>query len=110
VSRSEWPGFFNDFSRTHEGRPATLEVIGRDLGAQIEAEAMPLIGVSAASGENIVWVALARDEDEHITHGVHDVTHVRVENNEAGTPVALQMESRDGVVTLLRFEGITAHA
>lgn len=102
IPRPQWPEFFEDFSREHEGQIATLEVVGRDLGAQIEADAMPLIGLSAEPSDDVVWVALARDADEHLTHGVHGVTHVRVERSGKDAADVVQLESRDGMMTLLR--------
>jgi hypothetical protein len=102
IPRSQWTDFFKGFSREHEGRLVTLEVLGRDLGAQVEADEMALVGVSSDATENTIWVALARDRDSHLTHGVHQVTHLRVEEDEEGSPDVLQIETSEGVTTLLR--------
>jgi hypothetical protein len=106
IPRSQWSDFFKGFSREHEGRTVTLEVLGRDLGAQVEADELPLVGISAEAAANTIWVALARDRDDHLTHGVHNVTHVRVEQNDEGSPDVVQIETSDGVTTLVRVRTI----
>ena len=35
ITRTEWPAFFDSFSRRHEGARITLEVFGPDIGDQI---------------------------------------------------------------------------
>lgn len=106
IPRSDWSDFFDSFSREHAGWLLTMEVMGNDVGAQVEARELPLVGVSADPRENTIWVALGKEPDDHITHGVHKVTHVRLEQTDEGADQALQIESEAGVTTLLRFRTV----
>ena len=47
IPRDEWREFFDGFSRRHEGWLVTVEVLGSDIGAQVEAYELPLVGVTA---------------------------------------------------------------
>lgn len=42
IAERDWPAFFESFSKHLEGRRVEIEVIGLDLGVQIEAEWLPL--------------------------------------------------------------------
>lgn len=42
VARHHWPAFFESFSNQLRGRRVEIEVIGLDLGVQLEAEWVPL--------------------------------------------------------------------
>lgn len=106
IPRDEWSTFFDAFSRSHEGWLATVEVLGRDIGAQVEANDLPLVGVTAElkGGEtDTVSIIMGEATGDHITHTVTRPTHVRVEQTESGAVEALQVESAEGSRTLLRF-------
>lgn len=105
IPRGEWVEYLNSFSRQHEGWLVTVEVLGVDIGAQVEAEEMVLEGVTAdlKGGEDVISVILGRRSTERVTHNITSPTHVRVEQTEYGADMALQIESGDGVTTLVRF-------
>jgi Family of unknown function (DUF5335) len=101
IPRDSWTDYFDDFSRRHEGWIATVEVMG-DEGAQTEAEALPLAGVSAEKDGRDISIALNAD-DRIVEHIVNRPEHVRVEEDE-GDERAVQIESAGGT-TLLTFPG-----
>ncbi|HEX8844738.1 MAG TPA: DUF5335 family protein [Pyrinomonadaceae bacterium] len=105
IPRDEWVAFLDSFSRQHEGWLVTVEVLGTEIGAQVEAEEMRLEGITAdlKDGEDVVSVILNKGATERITHNVTQPTHIRVEQTESGANMALQIESGDGVTTLVRF-------
>jgi Family of unknown function (DUF5335) len=103
IAPESWREFFDSFSRIHDGWLATVEVLGR-LGAQVEAEDLPLRGVTAdREGNGTAITILLGDPDGEVTHRVNHPTHVRLEQTEEGADVALQIESEEGETTLLRF-------
>jgi len=108
IPRKDWPGFFETFSRTHEGWRVTLEALGADMGDQVEAEAMPLGEITAESepgGRCVVNVILGGgDAPSPITRTIDDAKRVWVEQGEDGVDRALQIEEADGVKTILRLE------
>ena len=61
IPRDEWAGFLDSFSRQHEGWLVSLEVLGAEIGAQAEAQELPLEGVTAelrGGGEDAVTIIL----------------------------------------------------
>jgi len=106
IPRENWNSFFDTFSRQHEGWLATLEVLGRDFGAQEEAHELPLEGVSISSGTNeaeTIAISIGKTPENHISHTVLKPTHVWIEQTQDGADAALEIESEDESKTLLRF-------
>ena len=103
IPRTEWGRFFDDFSRRNEGRPVRLDVLGGDIGAQHEVADWPLVGITtSAEPEPAVHLLLGRPP-AHLSHAIPRVAHVRVERNEHGADVALQIEADDGIAAIVTF-------
>lgn len=106
ISRSEWPEFFERFSRQHEGWLVTLEILGFQIGAQIEERELALEGIVAewdeVKGDEIA-IMIGAKPDDHITHNISRVTQVSLEQTDEGADVALAIKSADGVTALMRF-------
>jgi hypothetical protein len=106
ISRSEWPEFFDRFSRQHEGWLVTLEIFGSQIGAQLEERELALEGIVAevdeVEGDEIAIMIGARPDD-HITHNISRPTQVSLEQTDEGADVALAIKSADGATALLRF-------
>jgi Family of unknown function (DUF5335) len=106
IPRDEWVEFLDSFSRQHEGWLVTVEVLGSEIGAQVEAQELPLQGITAElkdGGEDAISVILGGGPTGHVTHSITGPTHVRIEQTEDGADMTLQIESGDGVTTLVRF-------
>lgn len=105
IPRKEWVRFFDRFSGQHERWLARVEVIGEDVGAQLEAKDLPLRGISAdlKDREDTISITLGEKPDNLITHSIQAASHVRLKQTEEGADEALQIESADGTMTLLRF-------
>jgi Family of unknown function (DUF5335) len=106
IVQAEWKAFFDSFSRQHETWLVKLDVLGAELGAQHEVVDSPLVGISSdVPNERTVHVHVGRGS-EHITHTIHDVVHVRLEQSDEGADAALQIEAGDGTTTLLQFRSV----
>jgi hypothetical protein len=106
VPREEWVSYLDTFSRQHEGWLVTIEVLGTEIGAQLEAQELPLEGITAdlkAGGEDVITIILGGGSRGRVTHNVPQPTHVRIEQTESGADMTLQIESGGGVTTLVRF-------
>jgi hypothetical protein len=106
IPRDEWRGFFDSFSRQHEGWLATLEVLGTDVGAQEEGRELPLAGVSLSSGGDeteAISIDLGTTPDKHVSRAISAPTAVWLEQTDEGANAALAIEVADGTKTLLRF-------
>jgi len=83
----------------------SVEVIGPDIGAQVEAHELPLEGISAdlKDKENVISISLGRESEDFVSHEVADPEHVRLLQTDDGADQALQIEAQDGTTTLVRF-------
>ncbi len=108
VPREAWAQTLNEFTAIHEGWLVSLDVLGPTIGAQPEINNLPLLGVSAdrADHDGTIMISAARSAGEHITHTIHAATRVYIERREDGADVALQIESADGMKTILRFRAV----
>ena len=106
IPRSEWPRFFDSFSRKHEGWLATLEIFATDIGAQVEERELAFEGIvdewDEAHGNQII-IMMGAKPDDHITHTIDRPTDVSLEQTDEGADVALAITSEAGAMALLRF-------
>lgn len=106
IPKSEWPAFLDRFSRRYEGCLVDLEILGPDIGAQVEETGLALEGVmdewSEAAGDTIMIMA-GNKPDGHVTHSIGRPTEVSLERTEEGDDVALSIKSADGITALLTF-------
>jgi hypothetical protein len=106
IPREEWAEFLDSFSRQHEGWLVTVEVLGEEIGAQVEAKGKPLEGITAelkGGGDDSITITMGLAPAEHVTHNITAPTHVRIEQAENGADMALQIESAEGATTLVRL-------
>ena len=104
IPRDTWDKFFTRFSEDHETQLVAVEVMGSDIGAQVEGRSLLLSGISPASKDNEA-LALTFDSvsGEHLTHMVNKPTHVWLQRAADNTDEALEIEAADGTRTLVRF-------
>ena len=106
VPRSEWYRFFSDFSRRHEGAPATVRVLHPRLGSQVEARDLPLGGiVSSADTRGPISVHLGRSASGNLEHEIADPRQIWVEVSDQGVENALAVISEDGTRTIVELAG-----
>src|SRR5262245_7630086 len=67
IPKAEWKEFFDRLSGGLLGRRAEIEVAGLDLGDQIIAEWIPMIGITYDSQDDLLDVAL--DRSDHLIRG-----------------------------------------
>lgn len=104
IPRNEWVTYFNNFSRNYHGWSVTLEVMEADIGAQVEAEQLPLQGIAVdlrSNGKDIISIIVGNDPDYHMSHSITSPTHVQIEHSDNGE--VLQIETLNGPTTLLHF-------
>jgi hypothetical protein len=106
IPSHEWPRFFADCIRDHQGQPVTLKVFGADIGAQEEARTLPFVGISAdwKDGENRVFVTVGDQLSDHLTHTITDPTHIRMRQAEGEAGETIEIEAADGTRTLVSFD------
>lgn len=106
IPKNEWREFFDKFSRQHEGWLATLEILGSEIGAQVEERELALEGIVDEWDEiqgNEILIMVGAKPDDHITHNISQPTEVGLEQTDEGADAALAIKSADGTTALLRF-------
>ena len=106
IPKSEWRTFFESFSLQHKGWLVSIEVLGTDIGAQVEARDLPLAGITAIadsqSGDSL-QIFVGESADVHLSHTVAQPDYVAIKQTEEGADEALEIKSEDGMITLVRF-------
>jgi hypothetical protein len=105
----QWPPFFNDFSRLHQGEHVNVETIGEgSSGVESRLHDLPLIGIVSAhpKGDEDEWIQIIAcgSPGSPVTHSIEHPSNVQLAEEENGRAVALQIESAGGCITMVRFE------
>lgn len=79
LPKSEWKPFFNQVSKGLLGKRAEIEVASLDLGDQIVAEWIPMIGITYDSQDDLLDVSLDR-----VSHLIRHPREIVAEENENG--------------------------
>jgi hypothetical protein len=112
IARDEWIRFFDDFSAQHEGWIITLEMLGSDLGDQEEVDGLPLVGISADLKDRAdrVEIMAGGRPDADITHFIEAPQRVWFKPSLGVGDEALEIDSRDGIKRILRFQRVPPEA
>jgi hypothetical protein len=104
IPRSEWPRFFDEFGRRHEGWLVTVRVLHPSIGSQVEARDLSLEGTVAGSvADAPISLHLGKESDRHVEHEVKDPRQVWIETSAEGAERALGVLSDDGTETIVEF-------
>ena len=103
VPRAEWYRFFEEFTKRHREELVSVTVVGEKLGAQHEARDMPLSGIVADRFGKKLSIALGGAHGAHIEHPVDLPVRVWVEMDPNGNEIALEIESDNGLQTILEL-------
>ncbi|MCW3029090.1 MAG: hypothetical protein JWN81_2301, partial [Solirubrobacterales bacterium] len=107
IPQTEWRGYFDDFSRDLQDLVATVEVAGKDVGAQVEAERPLLTGITYDDGDDIVVIGLDAPGgiQEDLEHIVYHPQKIYVAEEDGVT--IFDIEDSEQVQTLVRLEAAT---
>jgi hypothetical protein len=106
IEQSQWVPFLATFTRENRGAHARLEVVGPDVGSQIETGDRPFEGVAAdvrKSDEPAVWITLGANREDRMMHGIHNVQVIRALPADGERGATLEVEVTDGTKTILEL-------
>src|SRR5262245_4286858 len=108
IPREQWIKYFDNFSKNHDGWIVTVEVLGSDLGDQEEASGLPLVGISAdvKARENRIEIIVGGRPDADLTRFIDTPKSVWVKESGIPGDEAIEVESEDGIKTLLNFHRV----
>jgi hypothetical protein len=97
LDKSRWQGFFDRVSKGLVGKNAEIEVASLDLGAQVEAKWLPLLGVTYEPKADLIAIAL-----ENVDHMVRKPREVFIDDGPLGLSSfeAVDNEGRQHIVQL----------
>lgn len=73
IPAEEWPTFFDEFSKKHQGKRASAQLHGQGVIQHEEVDYLPFSGVTLeekGSDSNAVRVMLGDSAEDHLTHEV----------------------------------------
>ncbi|MCW2970301.1 MAG: uncharacterized protein JWO23_1428 [Solirubrobacterales bacterium] len=108
LARGDWKPYFDDFSRDLDRLTASVEVAGRDVGAQIEADRLILTGITYDDRDDVVVIGLDAKGGltEELEHMVYKPQKIFVASGDDGR-TAIDIEDGEGNQTLVRLEPAT---
>jgi hypothetical protein len=112
VPQNAWQSYFDDFSRRISTVEATIEVDGRDLGAQIAAQDVVLTGVTYDRADDVLVIGLDAPggEPEELQRIIDHPQRIFVEGGFAEQGMAIAVDDADGhrtIITLVRPPALT---
>ena len=97
IDRSRWAPFFDSVTKILMGKQAEIEVASLDLGDQIEAEWIPLIGITYDHKDDLIEIA--SDELDHLIHSPREV----FVDYGVGGLVAIEIVDADGATQIVKL-------
>jgi hypothetical protein len=99
VPLERWAEFFDHFSGEHRGWMVLLDVRGQDMGSQAEVTGLPLVGITLdrKNHRQRLEIMVGGRPEAHVTRIIESPTRIW------NTRDAIDVESGDGTMTLLRF-------
>jgi hypothetical protein len=97
LDKKEWHAFFDGVTKLLEGKQAEIEVASLRLGDQIQAEWLPLIGITYDPQDDIIEVGL-----EGLDHLIAKPRVISIEDGPEGI-VALEIVDADDVRQIVKL-------
>ena len=100
IPMPSWRRSLDTVSRRFAGAMVSIDVDRPDLGRHAEVKSQPLAGITADRSGIVVQVARGA---EHLDHTIPDAETIRFEETSEGALRAVEVDSRDGTRTVVRF-------
>lgn len=97
IEKPDWKPFFEHLARALAGNPAEIEVASLDLGDQLLAEWVPLIGITYDPKDDLFDVAL-----KGLDHMIKHPRAVRTDSSD-GRLIAIDIVDGDGAHQIIKF-------
>jgi hypothetical protein len=97
LDRAQWRGYFDRMSKGLVGKRAEIEIASLALGAQVEAEWLPLLGIAYDPKDDVFEIAL-----DGLDHLIAKPQAVYVDERDGGL-AALEVVDADGVSQIVQL-------
>lgn len=105
IPRDDWVAFLESFSRLHDGWLITIDVLGAP-DERLKARESALKAITAdlrPQGEDSISILTRNTPHDEVSHIIEAPLHVRLMETETGVHEGLQIESKGGQTTIVRF-------
>jgi hypothetical protein len=99
LEKSEWRPFFDAMSKILVGKRAEIEIASLDLGDQIEAEWLPLLGIAYDHKDDVLEIALEgldhlvpKPQEVYVDVGVGGLLTIEVIDGDGNRQIVLLRE------------------
>jgi hypothetical protein len=105
IPREQWVRFLDRFAKEHRGWQVRVEILDRELGAQVQVESMPLQGIAAddKGSEHDISITVGEGQNPALTHLIPGAQHLWLLSSGRGGDATLEIESSDQARTLVRL-------
>lgn len=97
LDKGEWKSYFDRLSKQMDAEEVEIEVASLDLGDQIEAEWLPLIGITYDPKDDILEVAL-----EELDHVIEKPSAIYIDEQDLGI-ASLEVVDADGIRHIVKL-------
>jgi Family of unknown function (DUF5335) len=97
LDKTNWRAFFDRLSKLPEGKQAEIEVASLALGDQVEAEWLPLLGITYDPKDDLVEVAL-----DGVDHMIPKPREIHVDEGFEGL-VAVEIVDAQGTKQIIKL-------
>ena len=97
LEKPQWRPFLDAISKLLEAKEAEIEVASLKLGDQVQAEWLPLIGITYDPGDDVVEVAL-----DGLDHLIYRPREIYLDNGGGGL-ASLEIVDADGVRQIVKL-------
>jgi hypothetical protein len=98
LDKSTWQAFFNSLSRVLQGARAEVDAMSLSIGSQVEADWLPLNGLTYDAKDDILEVAM--DGLDHLIRQPDDIFI----DEESGMLSSLEVVGRDKVSQIVKLK------
>jgi|SRR6267142_3345293 len=98
LEKAQWRPFLDMLSKLLEAKEAEIEVASLDLGHQVQAKWLPLLGIAYDPNDDVVEVAL-----DGLDHMIHRPREIYVDD-EVGGLTSLEIVDADGVRQIVKLK------
>ena len=97
IEKADWAAFLEWVTRSLPGARAEVDVLSLEIGAQIEASSLPLLGIAYDRKNDLIEIAL-----EGLDHMVHRPRDLAATEDEIGL-LAIQIVDEDDVRQIIKL-------
>ena len=96
IEKESWQVFFDRVSKAVQGRAVDLEVVGLDVGDQIESDGLTLTGFTYDSADDALYLAVEGKGRMHLDHVIRSPQEIYVDYDTFGLSQVVVLEPSGG--------------